>query len=346
MTYFDSIIGQDSIKAHLSELVSRNALPHSLLFYGEAGLGKLDMAIGLASLLLGRQVFSQPKGTAYLEAVKEARLANGETEKRIEAEGLPIYMDKGDAFWIRPMKTTLKVDQWYSLLQDHLSVAGNGNRVVIVEDFHTANAVMANAMLKTIEEPPEQVYFIIITNKINTVLPTIVSRCMGVGFNSVDVDTIRTALVARGITGDIEQALLAGHGNPQLVEKLATQGRIEMLELAVKVMDMLAFETRWFSMISLACESLPRESLTELMHWLRLVSRDMMALKMGAQDGQLQVPMYKTQLLRLLPRWSMQALSQVITETLQAERALRLHIKTALVVDGLSIALHDAREED
>ena len=149
MTYFDSIIGQDSIKAHLSELVSRNALPHSLLFYGEEGLGKLDMAIGLASLLLGRQVFSQPKGEAYLEAVKEARLANGETEKRIEAEGLPIYMDKGDAFWIRPVKTTLKVEQWYSLLQDHLSVAGNGNRVVIVEDFHTANAVMANAMLKT-----------------------------------------------------------------------------------------------------------------------------------------------------------------------------------------------------
>ena len=56
MTYFDSIIGQDSIKAHLSELVSRNALPHSLLFYGESGLGKLDMAIGLASLLLGRQI--------------------------------------------------------------------------------------------------------------------------------------------------------------------------------------------------------------------------------------------------------------------------------------------------
>ena len=66
------------------------------------------MAIGLASLLLGRQVFSQPKGESYLAEVKEARLANGDTEKRIEAEGLPIYMDKGDAFWIRPMKTTIK----------------------------------------------------------------------------------------------------------------------------------------------------------------------------------------------------------------------------------------------
>ena len=71
MTYFDSIIGQDSIKAHLSELVSRNALPHSLLFYGESGLGKLDMAIGLASLLLGRQVFSQPKGNLILQRLRK-----------------------------------------------------------------------------------------------------------------------------------------------------------------------------------------------------------------------------------------------------------------------------------
>ena len=54
-------------------------------------------------------------------------------------------------FGFVPMKTTLKVEQWYSLLQDHLSVAGNGNRVVIVEDFHTANAVMANAMLKPLK---------------------------------------------------------------------------------------------------------------------------------------------------------------------------------------------------
>ena len=68
---------------------------------------------------------------------------------------------------------------------------------------------MANAMLKPLKNHPEQVYFIIITNKINTVLPTIISRCMGVGFNSVDIDTIRTALVERGITGDIEQGLLS-----------------------------------------------------------------------------------------------------------------------------------------
>ena len=40
------------------------------MFYGEAGLGKLDMAIGLASLILGRHVFPGHNGAEYLEAVK------------------------------------------------------------------------------------------------------------------------------------------------------------------------------------------------------------------------------------------------------------------------------------
>lgn len=345
MTYFDNVIGQDTIKNHLTELVKRQTLPHSLLFYGEAGLGKLDMAIGLASLILGRQVFPGHNGAEYLDEVKNARLANGESEKKIETEGLPIYMDKGDAFWIRPMKSTLKVEQWYSLLQDHLSVAGLGNRVVIIEDFHMANAIMANAMLKTIEEPPAQVYFIIITNKINLVLPTIISRCMGVGFQSVSDESIRYALQQRGITGNIDEAISMGHGNPAVVEALVQQGTIAMLELAIQWMRTLGSDSRWFSKIAIWCESLTRDDALDLMHWLRLLSRDMMALKCGATIEQLQVPMHRTVLLELLPHWPMAALATVAHETLRAEQALRLHIKIALVMDGLSIALHDAREE-
>lgn len=345
MTYFDNVIGQDKIQKHLTELVERQTLPHSLLFYGESGLGKLDMAFGLASLLLGRRVFKGPGGSQYLEEVKAARLANGESEKKIESEGLPIYMDKGDAFWIRPMKTTLKVEQWYTLLQEHLSVAGLGNRVVIVEDFHVANAIMANAMLKTIEEPPEHVYFIIITDKINTVLPTIISRCMGVSFQPVSDESIREALHKRGVTGNIEEAIAMGHGNFGVVESLLGQGHIPMLDMAIQWMQSLSKDAHWFGKISLLSEKLSREDLLEVMHWLRLISRDIMALKCGASDSQLQLASYKHILLQLLTHWSMAGLSQITSETLKAEKALRLHIKIALVVDGLSIALHDAREE-
>ena len=69
---------------------------HSLLFYGEAGLGKLDMAIGLASLLLGRQVFSQPKGEAYLADVKKHVLP---MVRRKNALKQKVYL----SIWIKGM---------------------------------------------------------------------------------------------------------------------------------------------------------------------------------------------------------------------------------------------------
>ena len=58
-------------------------------------------------------------------------------KKRIEAEGLPIYMDKGRCLWIRPMKTTLKGRAVVFIIARSSVSSGNGNRVVIVEDFHT-----------------------------------------------------------------------------------------------------------------------------------------------------------------------------------------------------------------
>ena len=144
----------------------------------------------------------------------------------------------------------------------------------------------------------------------------------------------------------LSRLCLAGHGNPQLVEKLATQGRIEMLELAVKVMDILAFETRWFSMISLACESLPRESLTELMHWLRLVSRDMYGLlKWGPKTHNYK---YQCTKLNYYDYYRAGLCKHCLRSLLKhcKRNGLCVTYKTALVVDGLSIALHDAREED
>lgn len=82
MSYFEQVIGQKATIDHLTTLVERGTLPHSLLFYGEKGLGKLNTAIGLASLLIGRQVFSADGGAQFLEAVANARQADGESEKK------------------------------------------------------------------------------------------------------------------------------------------------------------------------------------------------------------------------------------------------------------------------
>ncbi|MBE6080021.1 MAG: hypothetical protein E7204_04135 [Veillonella sp.] len=345
MSYFEQVIGQKAIIDHLTILVERGTLPHSLLFYGEKGLGKLNTAIGLASLLIGRQVFSADGGAQFLEAVANARQADGESEKKTEAEGLPIYVDGGQAFWLRPMKNMLKVEQWYELLGSYLGRTGGGRRVVIVEDFQTANAVMANAMLKTIEEPPADVFFIIITNQIASVLPTIKSRCMLVPFGPVSNDIITAALRKEGFTEDLQQALGAGQGNPDLVRELVLRGTLPLLEQAVKMLEQLP-KALFFTQLSLQTESLKRDDMRELMGWLRLLARDMMALRAGAPDDVLQCPLHKERLLQILSSWKVKTLLTVERETLAAEEALRLNVKAGLVMDGVLLALRQALKED
>lgn len=345
MSYFEQVIGQKATIDHLTTLVERGTLPHSLLFYGEKGLGKLNTAIGLASLLIGRQVFSADGGAQFLEAVANARQADGESEKKTEAEGLPIYVDGGQAFWLRPMKNMLKVEQWYELLSSYLGRTGSDRRVVIVEDFQTANAVMANAMLKTIEEPPADVFFIIITNQIASVLPTIKSRCMLVPFGPVSNDIITAALRKEGFTEDLQQALGAGQGNPDLVRELVLRGTLPLLEQAVKMLEQLP-KALFFTQLSLQTESLKRDDMRELMGWLRLLARDMMALRAGAPDDVLQCPLHKERLLQILPSWKVKTLLTVERETLAAEEALRLNVKAGLVMDGVLLALRQALKED
>lgn len=345
MSYFEQVIGQKATIDHLTFLVERGTLPHSLLFYGEKGLGKLNTAIGLASLLIGRQVFSADGGAQFLEAVANARQADGESEKKTEAEGLPIYVDGGQAFWLRPMKNMLKVEQWYELLSSYLGRTGGGRRVVIVEDFQTTNAVMANAMLKTIEEPPADVFFIIITNQIASVLPTIKSRCMLVPFGPVSNDIITAALRKEGFTEDLQQALGAGQGNPDLVRELVLRGTLPLLEQTVKMLEQLP-KALFFTQLSLQTESLKRDDMRELMGWLRLLARDMMALRAGAPDDVLQCPLHKERLLQILPSWKVKTLLTVERETLAAEEALRLNVKAGLVMDGVLLALRQALKED
>lgn len=343
--YFEHLIGQTAIKDHLLTLAEKGRLPHSLLFHGPHGLGKLDMALGLASTLLGRQVFAGPRGTEYLARVKQSRLEGESSKKKVEEEGLPIYQDGGDAFWIRPMKKTLKVDQWYQLLRDHLNVAGPGKRVVIVEDFHKANAIMANAMLKTIEEPPEGVFFIILTDTINTVLPTIISRCMCIPFTPVPDDVIRQALEKGGLFVS-DQALAASQGNPALARLLTEQGAIDNLNLALTIMTVLVKDKRAFALVSLYTESLDRDDMADLLQWMRLLCRDLMALRYGAADKDLQCPLQKDRLVKILASWRTRALKILVEESLQAQQALRLYIKPALVMDGFMLAVIQALQEE
>lgn len=346
MGYFSNVVGQTAEINRLLHLVEENKLPHSLLFYGDKGLGKLSAAIGLASTLVGRQVFSSDAGKRFLEESRQARTEDGEGVKAISESDLPIYVDKGDAFWLRPIKKTLSINQWHQLLDDYLQLADEAVRVVIIEDFQTANAVFANAILKTIEEPPGNVYFMLLTTKPSLVLPTIWSRCMAVPFRPVEDKLIKQLLLDKQYTGAIDSIVAASQGNPARALRLAETGSIDGLDLALDCLRILRKSQIPFARLSLRLENVTNEELMTLFTHIQGLLRDLEALRFGAPMGISLYPMYRQELASMLTNWPPKAVQQAVQAATQAQDALRLHIKNSLVVDGFCLAVEQVLEEE
>ena len=346
MSFFETVLGQHQVKEQITTLIRDSALPHSLLLYGETGLESTSMAIAIGSLLVGRQIFSPDEGRTFLSSIEQQRIESGESESAVKDKGLPIYIDQGQAFWIRPMKTQLSVEQWYALLEKYINVSSDTPRVVIVEGFQTANTVLANAMLKTIEEPPRNMYFIIVTTNIDTVLPTIVSRCMLIGMQPVPEEELVKALTKEGYTGDIRRAVRSARGNPTLARQWAQAGGIESLEKAMEVLECVVERSHFFTTLALSFEGLSKEVVLDILGWLRVLARDMLALRYGTESEKMILSEYRFRMQMILQRWSSKSLQRIVPITLEAEQALRLNVRLGLVIDGVILALREAVKED
>ena len=171
----------------------RGHWPHALLLYGQAGIGKVDFARELAQSLLceaphgdGRPCgqcvacnwFSQGNHPDFRLVCPEALAADF---AGAAAEGDGGKADKGDDDGGKKSKTPskeIKIEQIRALL-DFCGVGSHrgGMRVVLLFPAETLNVAAANALLKTLEEPPAGVVFLLVSANVDRLLPTIVSRC-------------------------------------------------------------------------------------------------------------------------------------------------------------------------
>ncbi|MFO8025386.1 DNA polymerase III subunit delta' [Thiohalophilus sp.] len=150
-------------------------LPHALLLSGAAGIGKVEFADQLAASLL----CEQPRDDGHACGTCHAC-------QRIAAQTHP------DRFRLAPEEPgkAIKVDAVRQLIQ-HLSLTGHygGYRVVTVEPAEVMNSNAANAILKTLEEPPANTLLILITSYPARLPATIRSRCQPLHLHSPDPQT-------------------------------------------------------------------------------------------------------------------------------------------------------------
>ncbi|MEI7673871.1 MAG: DNA polymerase III subunit delta' [Deltaproteobacteria bacterium] len=190
---FERIVGQGPAVRSLLQILKSGRIPHSLLFTGTDGVGKRTAAVQLAmaSNGLGYPALKRPDGMAGCPDKSSGRPC-GQCRQclRIAAGTHP------DIAVIRPEGGVIKIAQIRNLCQTLSMKPFEGEmRVAVLVDAHLMNHSAGNALLKVLEEPPEQTLLILTARQTSDLLPTIVSRCQHIRFNPVSRTALSGALI-------------------------------------------------------------------------------------------------------------------------------------------------------
>ncbi|MDD5371503.1 MAG: DNA polymerase III subunit gamma/tau [Anaerolineaceae bacterium] len=216
---WDEVIGQQHVTQSLRNAIAADKVAHAYLFAGPRGTGKTTTARLLAKAVncLADNLTQRPcDQCAHCQAVREGTFLD------------LIEIDAASNTSVEDVRD----------LRDKINYSPNQGRykVYIIDEVHMLSTAAFNALLKTLEEPPEHAIFILATTEINRVPATVLSRCQRHEFRRVPVvDIIRVlqdlaqkehltvepealALIARQATGSLRDGI-------SLLDQLASSGK-------------------------------------------------------------------------------------------------------------------------
>lgn len=186
---FGTVIGQKALTATLKHAIATDRLAHAYLFCGSRGVGKTSCARIFAKTI--NCTNRTPDGEACNECDSCRDFNNGTSLNIIE-------LDAASHNGVDDIKTLIE--------QVLVPPTGGRYRVFIIDEVHMLSSAAFNAFLKTLEEPPEYVIFILATTEKHKIIPTILSRCQIYDFNRITVDDmvghLQNVATAEGVTAE------------------------------------------------------------------------------------------------------------------------------------------------
>lgn len=206
----EKLFGHEATEAKFAESVASGRLHHGWLIAGEEGIGKATFAYRLARYLLAKP-HERDASNATLEIPRDStafRQVNA-----LSHPGLLVLRRPWDPK-NKKFKTDIPVDD-VRRLRSFLTLTADTDqwRVVIVDTADDMNANAANAVLKSLEEPPKQTVFLLLSTSPGRLLPTVRSRCRTLDLQPLASEPLKKAVtqaLMASAADDVSSAVPAG----------------------------------------------------------------------------------------------------------------------------------------
>lgn len=198
------IEGHHAARASISAQLAAGRLPGAILLHGPQGIGKATLAFALTREIL--TATGDEDARRVNEQIAAGAHPNVQVLRRRPREGRGFY-------------TVIRVEDVRELRQElHMTRGRSGHRIAIVDAIDDCNPSAANALLKTLEEPPPETTFLLVSHRPRQLLPTIRSRCHNVALRPLaDAEVSAVLRAQRPEIGpeEVARAVALAGGRPR-----------------------------------------------------------------------------------------------------------------------------------
>ncbi len=308
---------------------------HALLFHGEIGLGKRDLAQALAHFVM--TTTSQAVSLFAAGSHPDLHVLTPETEVSDDQAWLAQFAQRYFETHSGKPKKQITVDQVRRLtqaMQTHSHISPT--RVVLILSCEQMNNAAANALLKNLEEPPANTLFVLVSDELNRLPATIRSRCSLIAFRPPDHDSAVAYLNQEASIPAAEVPIFLSMANnqPLFAIELHRAGHIEILKQIFGEVNGLWMQRS--EPISVA-ESWLEQGSKKVVGVLQKLATDLLRCQLSSAPRELFYPVQKPWIDKSAQKLSKQNLLMFIDDLSEAKRLLNTSVDERLVLETLCI---------
>lgn len=329
MYRFVEIQGYDEVKNHFQSALRMNKVSHAYIIEGEPGMGKKLIAGTFAKTLQ-----CESHGEDACDHCQSCLLFDTNNHPDV----IHVKATKKTGIGVDDIREQINSDV-------HIKPYVFEYKVYIIHDADKMSIQAQNAMLKTIEEPPSYVRFILLASHTHPFLPTVLSRCVLVKLKPISIEIVEAYLVAHMQVPDYQAKLYGAFSRGNIGRALTlkdSESFKEMREDMMSVMNVLTEGGKVRALEQVAVFEKYTDQKFEFLDLCLTWLRDLMMIKSLGEEASVIHVDQMNQLLKQVPHMSYNKINMLINGIEQIIRYDRLHINYALLIEVMMIKAMNA----